>query len=193
MPRLNMRLNLAPLLLGVFLSGCAQQQVVASPPHVSSSGASDGSGSSSNLEASSRKAVAGADEAKLPSLVLTEDLLFQFLVSEIAGQRGLLEVAKEGYLDMARTTRDPRIVRRAAEIAVFGRDQQAALELGRMWAELEPDSERALQTLVALLIAQGQVEESAPYLEKCWRMIRPALILCVCRVCLPKPATPKRC
>lgn len=164
--RLNMRLNLVPLLLGVFLSGCAQQQVIASPPQASNPGAVDGSGSSSSLEPSSRKAAAGADEAKLPAVVLTDDLLFQYLVSEIAGQRGLLDVAKEGYLDMARATRDPRIVRRAAEIAVFGRDQQAALELGRMWAELEPDSQRALQTLVALLIAQGQVEESAPYLEK---------------------------
>jgi tetratricopeptide (TPR) repeat protein len=98
--------------------------------------------------------------------VLTDDLLFQFLVSEIAGQRGLLDVAKEGYLDMARKTRDSRIVRRGTEIAVFGRDQQAALELSRMWVELEPASQRALQTLVVLLIAQNHISEAAPYLER---------------------------
>lgn len=155
-----LRLNFLPLLIGLMLSGCAQQQLVAV------AGEKESAPAQAETQARPEKTAEKNEEAHLPSVALTDDLLFQFLVSEIAGQRGMLTLAKEGYLDMARKTRDPRVVRRAAEIALYSRDQPAALELSRLWSELEPDSERALQTLVIMLIAQGQVEEAAPYLEK---------------------------
>lgn len=159
-----LRVNFLPLLIGLTLSGCAQQQLAAiageKPP------APAQAEPQADPQASPASPAEKNEEARLPSVALTDDLLFQFLVSEIAGQRGMLTLAKEGYLDMARKTRDPRVVRRAAEIALYNRDQAAALELSRLWSELEPDSERALQTLAVMLIAQGQVEEAAPYLEK---------------------------
>lgn len=102
----------------------------------------------------------------LPAIPLTDEFLFKFLLAEIAGQRGMVSVAKEAYVDMARQTKDPRIVKRAAEIAVFSRDAEAALETSRMWVELEPESTRAMQTLVALLVTQGKTAEALPYLEK---------------------------
>ncbi len=150
------RLNVLPLIFGALLSGCAQQQIVAATPQPDAPNQQAPRSSGATLQESS---------GKLPELALTEDLLFQFLLSEIAGQRGMVEIAKEGYLSMARATRDPRIVSRATEIAVFSRDQQAALELARMWYELEPGSPRVQQTLAVLLIAQGQIEEATPYLE----------------------------
>lgn len=151
-------LRLTPLLLmcGLILSGCAQQQVVVAPEKREAAPPAD----SQAIPAASQI------EASLPAVPLTDDLLFQFLVSEIAGQRGMLSLAKEGYLDLARKTRDPRVVRRATEIALFSRDQETALELSRLWIDLEPDSSRAAQTLVVMLISQGQVAEAAPYLEK---------------------------
>ncbi len=151
------RLNVLPLLMGLMLYGCAEQQVIAAaekketaPPQVEKP----------------EKSAKVDEDAHLPSIALTDDLLFQFLISEIAGQRGMLNLAKEGYLDLARKTRDPRLVRRAAEIALYSRDQASALEISRLWLELEPNSDRALQTLVVMLISQGQVQEAAPYLEK---------------------------
>lgn len=151
------RLNVLPLLMGFMLYGCAEQQVVAAPEKKAPTPA---------VEAKPEKRAEVNEETRLPSVELTDDLLFQFLISEIAGQRGMLSLAKEGYLDLARKTRDPRVVRRAAEIALYSRDQEAALEISRMWMELEPESDRALQTLVVMLIAQGKVQEAAPYLEK---------------------------
>lgn len=114
------------------------------------------------------------EEARLPKQELTPELLYEYLVSEIAGQRGMVSIAREGYLDLARKTKDPRIVRRAVEIAVFSRDQQAALELAKMWIALEPDSPRALQTVVVLMIAQGEVGAASPYLEKMLAAEEPA-------------------
>ncbi len=55
----------------------------------------------------------------------TEQLLYQYLLSEIAGQRGRPVVATRGMLDLAQKTSDPRIARRAAEIAFQSRHDRA--------------------------------------------------------------------
>ncbi|MEQ1662779.1 MAG: tetratricopeptide repeat protein [Thiobacillus sp.] len=101
-----------------------------------------------------------------PVQALTPEWLFQFLVAEVAGQRGAIGVAKTTYLDLARQTRDPRVAKRAAEIAMFSRDQAAALESARLWAGSEPESERAQQMLAALLLNQGLLLEAEPVLQK---------------------------
>lgn len=150
------RLTLLLVMCGLIMSGCAQQQVIAAPEQREAAPPAGDQARPADVET----------EAALPLVPLTDDLLFKFLVSEIAGQRGMLSLAKEGYLDLARKTRDPRLIRRATEIALYSRDQEAALELSRLWLELEPDSDRALQTLAVMLIAHGQIAEAAPYLEK---------------------------
>jgi len=104
-------------------------------------------------------------QAALPKQPLTPDILFRFLVAEVAGQRGAIGIAQSTYLDLARQTQDPRIARRAAEVAMFARDQSGALEAARLWAAGEPDSERAQQTLVALLLNAGSLAEAEPILR----------------------------
>jgi tetratricopeptide (TPR) repeat protein len=98
-------------------------------------------------------------EAGLPALDLTPKLLYQFLLAEIAGQRGQLGSAAELFRDLARETRDPRIARRATEMALHGRRMDTALQAARIWLEIEPASAQARQTLVSLLAAQGRYDE----------------------------------
>jgi len=43
----------------------------------------------------------------LPNQELSTDVLYRFLMGEIAGQRGRLDVATQAYVEMARKTRDP--------------------------------------------------------------------------------------
>jgi tetratricopeptide (TPR) repeat protein len=107
-----------------------------------------------------------AREAALPKQPLTPDILFKFLVGEVAVQRGAIGIAQSAYLDLARETRDPRIARRAAEVALAARDQTGALEATRMWAGSEPDSLRAKQTLAALLLNEGRLAEAEPILRE---------------------------
>ena len=103
-----------------------------------------------------------ASSGKLPAFDLSPKLLYRFLLAEIAGQRGLVADASEIYLDMARETRDPRIARRATEIALHARRPEAAIAGARLWLELEPDPpSHARQTLVGLLAAQGRYDELA--------------------------------
>jgi len=95
----------------------------------------------------------------LPAVELSPRLLYHFLLAEIAGQRGQLTSAAELYLDLAKETRDPRIVRRATELALRGRRMEIALQATRLWAEIEPTSAQARQTLISLLAAEGRYSE----------------------------------
>lgn len=97
--------------------------------------------------------------AGLPIGDLTPKLLYRFLLAEIAGQRGQLGITAEIYAELARETRDTRIVRRATELALHARRLDLALPGARLWAELDPKSSQAQQTLVSLLAAQGQQAE----------------------------------
>ncbi|OJZ18394.1 MAG: hypothetical protein BGP21_08170 [Thiobacillus sp. 65-29] len=102
----------------------------------------------------------------LPAQALTPDILFKFLVAEVAGQRGATGIASAAYLDLAQETRDPRIARRAAEVAMFARDRAAALEATRLWSVADPASERARQTLAAMLLNEGRLDEAEPVLRE---------------------------
>ncbi len=110
-------------------------------------------------------AVPQAAQEKLPDVPLTPQLLYQFLVSEIAGQRGMVGVAEQGYMTMARETGDPRIARRAADIAFFVRNYKDAEEASRIWLKGDPGSLQATQTLVASQLAQNRFAEAEPALR----------------------------
>jgi tetratricopeptide (TPR) repeat protein len=100
-----------------------------------------------------------AADDRLPDVALTPKLLYRFLLAEIAGQRGQLTSSADLYLELARETRDPRIARRATELALHGRRMEAALDSARLWYEVEPASVQARQALVSLLAAQGKYDE----------------------------------
>jgi tetratricopeptide (TPR) repeat protein len=101
----------------------------------------------------------------LPDTALDQQLLFKFLLSEIAGQRGNLQLAAQGYLDMARSTRDPRLARRATEIATHARLQNLALEGARLWYETDKANPQARQTLVIILLNNNKLQEAKPHLQ----------------------------
>jgi len=97
---------------------------------------------------------------------LNEPMLYEFLLGEIALQRGDLPLAAQTFLDLARRTSDPRVARRAVEIANQARMPELALDAARSWQELDPASPQALQVLAALLVANKRAEEALPHLEK---------------------------
>jgi len=102
--------------------------------------------------------------AALPDQELTEPLLYEILLAEIALQRGSPALAAQTYAELAERTRDPRIARRAVEVANSARTPQFALRAARIWHESTPESVQALQTLTVLLVRGGKVEEAEPLL-----------------------------
>ncbi|HEX9183876.1 MAG TPA: tetratricopeptide repeat protein [Burkholderiales bacterium] len=102
----------------------------------------------------------------LPPQDLTEPILYELLLAEIALKRGSEGLAAQIYAELARKTKDPRIARRAVEVASFARTPQYALESARVWHESDPQSLQALQTLASLLVGARKVDEAEPYLAK---------------------------
>lgn len=157
--------QLLPLCAALLLAtACSQTPVRASQPAAvqDASVATTAPLASPDVDEAAAKALA---EAAWPKQPLTPDLLFKFLVAEVAGQRGAIGIAQSTYLDLARQTRDPRVARRAAEVSMFARNQSGALEATQLWADAEPASERARQTLAALLLNEGKLSEAEPLLR----------------------------
>ncbi len=107
-----------------------------------------------------------APSANLPAVALTPQLMYQFLLAEIAGGRGQVGLSSEAYIDLARRTRDPRVARRAAEIALFARHYDTALEAARLWAEIEPGADRPKQMIGGLLSMTSRSDELAAHLSR---------------------------
>jgi len=124
-------------------------------------------GGASDLRASTSLAQASTGPesnatAGLPDIDLTGSLLYQLVAAELALQRGEAGAAFATFMSVARQTRDPRIARRAAEIAVAGRAGTQALEATALWRELAPDSREARHAHALLLAGSGQLAEAEP-------------------------------
>ncbi|RTL29308.1 MAG: tetratricopeptide repeat protein [Rhodocyclaceae bacterium] len=104
--------------------------------------------------------------ATYPAQQLTPQILYQLMLAEIAGARGQLVVSARSYLDLAKRTRDPRIARRAAEIAVISRQADLASEASRLWLELDPGSLQAQQLASGALANEERIEELSAQLAK---------------------------
>jgi len=114
-----------------------------------------------------------AARARLPRIELTPPLLLRLLVAEIAGHRGDAGLSVGTYRELAKQTRDPRIARRATEMAVYARQYEPALESARLWVEIEPESQPARHMLASLLAAAGRTEELGVHVAKLLEAARP--------------------
>lgn len=96
-----------------------------------------------------------------------EEFFARYLLSELAGQRGSAPEASREILALAKTTRDARLARRAAEIAFRSRDLEGAFEATSLWIDIEPDSREARQVLGTIASRQGNFESvKASYVKR---------------------------
>jgi len=93
------------------------------------------------------------------------DPLYRLLLAEFAGQRGHLELATTQYLELARELRDVDLAERATRIAVFARDDDAALEAAQVWVDLAPLDMDARQIIAAMYIRHGDAAAALEHLE----------------------------
>jgi tetratricopeptide (TPR) repeat protein len=155
--------TLAALTLSLALvAGC-----VSSQPGPDGSDDESQSESDADATADPQALVAEADDrSNLPRQDLTEAVLYELLLAEIAGQRGNAGLSAQAYLELAKRTRDPRIASRATEIALYARMNNVAIEAATIWYEAQPNSQRPLQALAGLLVAGDRYSEALPYLKK---------------------------
>lgn len=84
-----------------------------------------------------------------------EEVLYQLMLAEIAGQRGQLDVSIKNLLSVAVQVDDPRVAERAARVAIYAQDYPSALSAAKRWVELDPDNMEANQVIAALALRLG--------------------------------------
>jgi tetratricopeptide (TPR) repeat protein len=103
-------------------------------------------------------------QMNLPRLELTGEMLYEFLLGDVASQRGNPELSAQVYLDLANDTKDPRVARRAAQLAFDAHEMDKSVEALKLWLKLEPSSHEAKQLLTTVLLSGGKLDEARPYL-----------------------------
>ena len=144
-----------PCVIALVVAACAQTNPGSATPAATGL-ASEDTGASARIT--------GVEPVR-PKIALSEYLLYKLLVAEIAGHRGMLDISVEYYLDLARYTRDHRIVERAARIAVYTRDDAAALDAARLWVELDPRNPDPHQVLAIMNLRAGELEQATEHLQ----------------------------
>ena len=110
------------------------------------------------------KDVPDTQAAEWQEIEQTGQGIFQSLIAEVALQRGDLDFASKAYADLARRTRDPKVLERTVEVAGYARQFDLAIEAARTWLEVDPESKRAQQLLTGVLLLSNRLDELAPHL-----------------------------
>ena len=96
----------------------------------------------------------------------TEDQLYRAIVSELGAQQGELGEAGENYFDLAFETEDLAIVQRAVQFASVNQDSNALMQLGLLWARLDPDNPRPHLLLGLQFLETGRFEQALTYMGR---------------------------
>jgi len=87
----------------------------------------------------------------------SSEAMYEFLVAEVAAQRGDTDGALAIFDRLARDLKDPQIARRAVETAIRARAFGPALESASLLLELDPESTLAREIMAALLANDGDL------------------------------------
>ena len=126
-------------------------------------------------QATKRQAVNDAATKEIQYADQPGQALYQVMLAEIAVQRGDPLLASSVYADLAMRTRDPLAMERAVEIAGYARRFDLALEIAKLWIDVEPTSKRAQQILTGAMIVSNQLDELAPNLIRTLELDKEAL------------------
>ena len=105
-------------------------------------------------------------EEKLPHVEMTPNMLYQLSKAEFEFKAGNWQGPYLTMLSLAQQTRDPRLARRAAEMAVTAKQADDALAAIKLWRELAPDSEEATQYYVGLVVMSDDIAPAEPIFEQ---------------------------
>ena len=109
----------------------------------------------------------------VPNFALTEELMFKILAAEIAFQRGGWQPAYVNMVSAAQETGDPRLAKRATEIAIAAKQPGEALSAIRLWRSLAPKSEEATQYYLGLILLGNDLTEVQDVFQQRLRDVRP--------------------
>lgn len=104
----------------------------------------------------------GAGGGELPKVELSSDLLYKLTRAEMEFKSGQWQGPYVTMMVAAQQTRDPRLARRASEMALAAKQGSEALAAIRLWRELAPDSDEATQFFLGFVVLTDKIDEAEP-------------------------------
>lgn len=148
--RMKYRLGLVILLLGS-VAACAIQD--------SKPAAQSYSPAASQEQVPDEKPETAAEVDDALTQPLSKEMMYDILLAEIAGQRGVLDVSVPYYLRAAEQAEDPRVAERAVQIAMYAKEFDVAKRAARRWVALDSENPEAHKLLTALALRTGDMDE----------------------------------
>lgn len=118
-------------------------------------------------------AAAPAEDA-LPAVELTSDMLYKLTKAELEFKRGQWQGPYMTMMSLAQQTRDPRLAKRAAEMALTAKQGPEALAAIRLWRGLAPHSEEAVQYFLGFAVVNDDLSEAEEIFAQRLREAAPA-------------------
>ena len=149
------------------LSACAVA------PQKTAAPAPEAKPAASAVEPEAATAVAATPEA-LPNNDLTGDLLYRITKAELEFKQGQWQGPYITMMALAQQTRDPRLARRAVEMALAAKQGAEALAATRLWRGLAPESDEAVQYFLGFAVALDDLSEAEAIFEQRLKAAPPA-------------------
>ena len=112
----------------------------------------------------------GQDDAKsdenIPNVAMSSTMMTQLMQAEMAYKNGDWQGPYLTLMSLAQQTKDPRLAKRAAEIALSAKQADDALVAVRLWRQFSPNSEEASQYYLGLVILSDNLGEAENILRQ---------------------------
>jgi tetratricopeptide (TPR) repeat protein len=101
-----------------------------------------------------------------PNVKMTSTMMYQLMQAEMEFRKGDWQGPYLTMLSLAQQTHDPRLARRAAEMAVTAKQADDALAAIKLWRELDPASEEANQYYLGLVVMSENIAPAEEILRR---------------------------
>jgi tetratricopeptide (TPR) repeat protein len=109
----------------------------------------------------------GAQPAEqLPNVNMTSTMMQQLMQAELAYKKGDWQGPYLTMMSLAQQTRDPRLAKRAADMALTAKQADDALAAVKLWRQLAPDSEEAGQYYLGLVVLSDNLGDAENILKQ---------------------------
>jgi tetratricopeptide (TPR) repeat protein len=107
-----------------------------------------------------------AGEEQLPNVNMTPAMMYQLMNAELAFKKGDWQGPYLTLMSLAQQTRDPRLAKRAAEMALSAKQAEDALAAVKLWRQFAPNSDEANQYYLGLVILSDNLAEAESALKQ---------------------------
>jgi len=108
----------------------------------------------------------GEQAEKLPNVEMSPAMMTQLMQAEMAFKNGDWQGPYLTMMSLAQQTKDPRLAKRAAEMALTAKQADDALAAVKLWRQYAPDSEEASQYYLGLIILSDNLGEAESILKQ---------------------------